>query len=106
MTAAFPISRFTVHGKSMDPTLREGQDILSFNWAYLGKKPKVGDTVIVKMGNKEIVKRIQLIYDRMVVVTGDNKEESTDSRHFGPVNKSQIIGKVIYQSGNVPKLRI
>ncbi len=82
----------------MFPTLKEGQDIISFNWAYLGQKPKKGDIVIIKQNGKEMVKRVQKVDGRHIFVVGDNKTGSTDSRHFGPIKQSQIIGKVIYQS--------
>lgn len=92
-----PIQRFTVKGYSMTPTLNPGQDILSFNWAYLGKKPEVGDIVIVK---SEIVKRVQRIESDKIYLIGDNMEESTDSRHFGPINLNQILGKMVFSSEN------
>jgi len=97
-----PISRFTINGYSMLPTLREGQDVLSFNWAYLGKKPKVGDIVVVKVNGKEMVKRIQKVDDRQIFVYGDNMDQSTDSRNFGPVSMDHVIGKLIYSSA-LPK---
>jgi len=84
----------------MFPTLKPNQDILSFNWAYFGKKPKVGDIVVIKVNGKAMVKRVQNVYDRKVFVTGDNSQESTDSRRFGPINIDQIIGKLIYKSRN------
>lgn len=82
----------------MNPTLKEGQDVVSFNWAYLGRKPKVGDIVVIKVGGKEMVKRVQSVHDREVFVEGDNTTESTDSRHFGPVNMDQVVGRVVYSS--------
>lgn len=91
-----PVSRFTVNGNSMVPTLQQGQDVLSFNWAYLSKKPKVGDIVVIKFKGKEIIKRVHKLSDREVVVQGDNMDESTDSRDFGAVEMDQIVGKVIY----------
>lgn len=101
-----PISRFTVNGNSMHPTLHPGQDILSFNWAYLGKKPKVGDIIIVKSGKgkgeREIIKRVIKIMGDELWMMGDNADESTDSRDFGPVKMEQIMGKVIYRSNEVP----
>lgn len=77
----------------MKPTLKEGQEVLTFNWG----RPKVGDVVVVKHAGKGMIKRIQKADDRCIFVTGDNPKESKDSRHFGPVDKSQILGKVIYK---------
>lgn len=92
-----PVSRFTVSGNSMSPSLKEDQDILSFNWFH---KLKIGDMVVIKKNGKEMVKRVSKILDRekMIFVEGDNKEESTDSRDFGPVSKDKIIGKVIFSN--------
>lgn len=80
----------------MLPTLKPGQDVLVFIWAYLWNKPKVGDIVVIKLNGKEIIKRIQLLDDHRIFAMGDNEMMSTDSRKFGPINKSQIIGKVIW----------
>lgn len=91
-----PIQRFTIYGNSMLPTLKPGQDILCFNWAYLFSKPKKGDIVVVKVNGRDIIKRIQKYDDRRIFVTGDNQKKSTDSRNFGPIDKSEIIGKVIF----------
>lgn len=87
-----PISKFTVHGKSMLPALEDGQDVVSVNWFY---KVKVGDIVVIKVNGKEMVKRVQKIQGQQVFIQGDNKEESTDSRQFGPVSMDQIVGKVV-----------
>lgn len=77
-----------------------------FSWAYIFSKPKIGDIVVVKKGGKDIVKRIQKVHDREYFVEGDNKQQSTDSRNFGPIDKSEIVGKVIYivrvTSENIP----
>ena len=91
-----PIQRFTVSGNSMLPTLKPGQDVLCFNWWRL-VGIKVGDIVVIKVNGKEMVKRIQNVYDLEVFVEGDNKKDSTDSRSFGPVKKDQIIGKIIFK---------
>jgi len=73
----------------MLPTLQEGQEVLTFNWV----KVKVEDIVVVKSG---IIKRIQKIIDNKIYLVGDNKDQSTDSRHFGPIDLDQVIGKVVY----------
>lgn len=91
----FPISRFTVYGNSMLPTLKPGQDVLVFNWAYLFSQPKIGDMVVIKHDGRKMIKRVQNISDQELFVEGDNKKESTDSRNFGPIDKSEIVGKVV-----------
>jgi|SRR3989344_5298080 len=88
-----PVSRFTVSGNSMFPTLEEGQDVLSINWFF---NPKVGDIVVIKKFGREMVKRITKISRSEVFVEGDNVKESTDSRDFGPVKMENVIGKVVY----------
>lgn len=85
----FPVSKYKVSGNSMLPTLKPGQEVLTFNWG----KASEGDIVVVK-GKK--IKRVQRITGNKVYLVGDNKKESTDSRHFGPIDQSQILGKVIY----------
>lgn len=97
----FPISKFTVSGQSMFPTLWQGQDILSFNWAYLGKKPKIGDIIVIKYQGIEMVKRVKGLEGDKVLVEGDNADQSTDSRHFGSISQNQIVGKVIYESSDI-----
>ena len=77
----------------MLPTLKAGQDVLVFCWFYT---LKVGDLVAFKKNGREMIKRIQKVRGREYYVIGDNKKESTDSRKFGPIDKSQIIGKVIW----------
>lgn len=76
----------------MLPVLKPGQIVLVWCWFF---KPKVGDIVVIKHNNKEIIKRIQKINVREYFIEGDNKQSSTDSRSFGPIDKSKIIGKVI-----------
>ncbi len=77
----------------MIPTLNPGQDVVSMNWFY---RLKAGDIVVIKHEGRVMVKRVQKSSDRGTFVTGDNREESTDSRRFGAVKMDQIIGKVIY----------
>lgn len=80
----------------MLPTLKPGQDVLVFNWAYIFSKPKKGDIVIIKYKGKEMIKRVQMYHDRGIFVIGDNARYSTDSRKFGLIEQSDVIGKVIF----------
>lgn len=77
----------------MLPTLKPGQDVLVWCWFI---KPKKGDIVAIKVNGKEMIKRIQKMDGRTYFVLGDNEKESTDSRKFGPIKRSQIIGQVIW----------
>lgn len=83
-----PISKFKVYGNSMFPTLKEGQEVLTFNWG----KVREGDIVVTKVAK---IKRVQKMMGNKVYLVGDNKTESTDSRHFGSVDQSQIVGRVL-----------
>ena len=77
----------------MLPTLKSGQDVLVWCWFL---NPKAGDIVVVNKTGRDIVKRISKINDRYILIIGDNSKESTDSRNFGWIKKSEIIGKVIW----------
>ncbi len=80
----------------MFPTLKPGQDIICFNWAYAFIKPQVGDIVVIKHLGKDMIKRVHKVNDRSIIVMGDNRKESTDSRNFGWIDKDKIQGKVYF----------
>ncbi|MBI2642013.1 MAG: S26 family signal peptidase [Candidatus Wildermuthbacteria bacterium] len=64
--------------------------------SYLFSRPKVGQLVVLKDprdSSRLILKRITGARDSFFWVEGDNKEESTDSRKFGWVPKTAILGK-------------
>lgn len=79
----------------MLPTLKEGHEVLVFNWWKLPGL-REGDLVVIKVKGQEMIKRVQKYDSRLIFVTGDNKKDSLDSRKFGWIGKSQIIGKVIW----------
>lgn len=88
----------------MLPTLKSSQDVLVFNWAYIFSRPKKGDIVVLRRNGQELVKRVQKVQGYEYFVEGDNKQvcrccgkkESTDSRSFGTIDRSEILGKVIF----------
>lgn len=104
---------FLVDGHSMDPTLHDRQvlpvDLLSYRF----RSPRSDEVVILSYaGDRDVrfVKRIlgtpgqtvevggvttQLGEDEYFVA-GDNREHSTDSRTYGPVRRSQIVGRVLH----------
>lgn len=77
----------------MLPDLKTGQEVLVWCWFY---KPKVGDIVVINKNSKDMIKRIHKVSGRKYFVQGDNKRESTDSRSFGSIDKSEIVGKVVF----------
>lgn len=81
------------------------------NWRYRRvwgiKEPQCGDLIVFNSpenNNTLLVKRITRIYDagagfagkrdNYYYVEGDNKENSRDSRAFGYISESAIIGKI------------
>jgi len=83
---------YRVSGNSMEPKFHDGQ------WLVINKmgRPKIGDVVVFKYQNTELLKRIIRPVDNGFWVEGDNKDFSTDSREFGPVPKIAIVGKAMW----------
>lgn len=81
----------------MEPTLREGSMVLVSKLSYLILPPKKGDLIALlhPYTKQPIIKRIIDISEDGYSVMGDNKQASTDSRHFGEISRKQIIGKVV-----------
>lgn len=79
----------------MEPTFRDGQLVWVYTWAYRFGKPKVRDVVIVQFADGQLLKRVSKVGTDGVVVSGDNQNDSLDSRKFGEIKYSQIIGKVL-----------
>lgn len=75
----------------MIPTLFPGQIVIA-----LSKSPHVGDVVIAIQNGREVVKRVAHIQPHSLMLSGDNQEQSTDSRTLGPVAMSAIRGVVIW----------
>lgn len=80
-----------VEGESMAPTYPQGKIVLA--WRF--RKPKKGDVVIVKHHRLELIKRVDQLQDDKVYVLGDNPAESTDSRHYGWLPLSSVLGVVV-----------
>lgn len=85
----------------MLPLLQPGDEILINPFAYQKSSPQVNDIIVTRhplQHNLPIVKRINAIKDGdRYFVTGDNREASTDSRHWGSIKSSDIMGKVTSQ---------
>ena len=87
-----PVRLVVVDGESMLPTLEPGDRLLVLRLA-----PRVGDVVAIDHAGLVKVKRVTAIDGSLVTVLGDNPSASTDSRTFGPVHRSTIIGRAVYR---------
>ena len=87
--------KYICKGKSMSPTLKDGERVLVDREANI----EIGDIVIAKHPveqTSEVVKRVERINEHgHYFLVGDNLEDSNDSRHFGAVTREYISGKVV-----------
>lgn len=91
------LSKFKISGHSMEPLLLHGDKILTTNLFYLFKSPQINDIVVFRNDDRVFVKRIKKIKDDKYFVSGDNQNDSLDSKDFGEIFKIQILGKFIYK---------
>lgn len=76
------------------PTYAEG-DVIFLMRTWL-RKPRIGDVVVMRDPGEGrlILKRVIEVKKEKFFVVGDNEQESTDSRHFGWVEKSGLLGVI------------
>ena len=89
-----PVRLVVVDGESMRPALAHGDRLL-----VLRLPVRVGHVVALRHPRQDqvIVKRVAAIDGDAVTVLGDNADHSTDSRSFGPVPRTTIIGRAVYR---------
>ena len=90
--------RLEVEGDSMRPTLLPGDRVV----VRLGARPRPGDVVALadpRRPGRTVIKRVAAgpVEAGAYVVVGDNLAASTDSRHFGPVERRAICGRVVWR---------
>ncbi|MEM7725941.1 MAG: nickel-type superoxide dismutase maturation protease [Cyanobacteria bacterium P01_A01_bin.45] len=89
--------RVRVTGFSMTPALLPGEEVLYNPRAYQQRFPEVGDIVVAIHPDKakQIIKRVtSVLEDGSCFLMGDNHYASTDSRSFGFIPLTQVLGKV------------
>jgi nickel-type superoxide dismutase maturation protease len=81
-----------VEGRSMEPAFREGDFLLVKKWG----EPQPGEAVVVRHPDtgRRMVKRLARREGLRLYVLGDSPEHSTDSRQFGALDPSLLVGRV------------
>jgi nickel-type superoxide dismutase maturation protease len=95
-TVMLAVERLEIVGESMCPTLEPGDRVLVVRFVPL----RVGDLVALadpRQNDRIVVKRVAAIDRGRFTVLGENPRASTDSRHFGPVTRRAIAGRVVYR---------
>jgi nickel-type superoxide dismutase maturation protease len=89
--------RVAVAGNSMAPVLRDGDWVVV---VPLVRPPRVGEIVVARdprAPERLLLKRVARVKDGACTLLGDRPEESTDSRTFGPVARSLILGRAVFR---------
>ena len=96
-----PFARYRVEGESMSPAVAPGERVVVNKAAYWFGRPRAGDLVVLRDPAKRerlLIKRIyRLAGEGAWLVLGVNEGASTDSRHFGPVRRELLVGKVWFR---------
>ena len=106
-------SRHRIEGNSMLPSLQPGDEVLYQPQATRKSQPEVGDVVIVQHPHRPalmMIKRVAAMEDdassglqgHRYWLLGDNLAESSDSRSFGWVEQSQLLGMVVCRFHQAP----
>lgn len=81
-----------VSGESMLPVLRPEQLVL----IRRVRKAQVGDIIMIRHSGIDKIKRLIANDGNSIYVLGDNPGASTDSRHFGWLDQTVIVGRIIW----------
>jgi nickel-type superoxide dismutase maturation protease len=99
------VRRVEVAGRSMAPALLPGDRLVVVGLPWLPQPwPEPGTVIAVRdprLPGRILVKRVAELNrgEGTLEVRGDDPDASTDSRVFGPVPRSSIVGRAVYRYG-------
>lgn len=76
----------------MLPALSPGDEVLAWRWVRPGPR----DIVVAKIGHRYLIKRVTKADDDKVYLSGDNPQDSVDSRTLGWIDRRNLIGRVFF----------
>ena len=87
-----------VTGSSLLPVYRDGDFVVVSKIPYLFGKIKRGDIVAFRQTEYgTMIKKVQRVAPTGVEIhVIGTQENSIDSRHFGPITKGDVLGKVVW----------
>lgn len=92
MGAELRLGMAIVRGRSMEPTLRDGDRLL----VRYGDRPRPGQIVLVRLPDRPVaVKRAVRRVDDGWWVERDNPDEGVDSWLVGAVPDDDVVGRVL-----------
>ena len=101
LATTYLVIPWTVGGQSMAPTLDSGDRVLVDLWSYRNRAPEVGEIILLEgPGGLMMVKRVDALVgpgEDKILVSGDNRGISVDSRAFGAVHAEAVQGRVIFR---------
>ena len=99
--ARLPFRSIAVSGESMSPTFNDG-DWLLFRPIYARNTKHlpslVGKVIVIERESYpgiHLIKRVTKIVDQGLWVEGDNQAASTDSRQWGVITSTELVGVVL-----------
>ena len=101
--------RFRASGTSMEPTFSAGDHLLVERLSTATRRLCVGEVVVARhpqVARTLVIKRVGRCGPGSVWLASDNARCGTDSRQFGPVMISDVVGRVTASIGREGRARV